>query len=637
LGHNADVAVVTAATTTLASSLASPLTPSTQHSSYFFSSPSTPIPTATSTSASTSAIPNTPPPESILDAPVDEYPPLTPPSLTDLSRLHPSICVECRARANAPTQITLDRIRDNILSSTAPLDTKEIFHLECHGSLTSGLHSDVFPPSTSSLSNMPASRLGIEIDIQAYQTMRRTTAKNLVCGSQISSLTLQTQITHLINMAFFIHEVTGNSNKTHSNSASASRGLQHQVLIHCIDGYTESAMLALVLVMIHYRLSLAEAYVKLQMDLGRSFFVYSNDATMMLEVESQVWQRLMKESSAFVSNRGKDGNSDLDDTSKSVAGAGANIDTSVASQAVPISPTSAITDSPLNSDSSRSSSVSSSTSSFFSALLNMSSSAPPQQQPTPWQSSSMEGVELERKDDDHPGFELIDESESNDDQRMMSSLLSPPYLTEQHLDQFEWFYHPEFEGAFPSRILPYMYLGNLAHASNPGLLKALDIRYVLSVGEEAPRLQEVNATMTLPSSCKSEQNSATESSKFMVKLVDDMYDNGVDSLWGHLEECVNFVDEARKNKDRILIHCRVGVSRSATIVIAYLMAHYNMSLAEAYLLVRARRLSVIIQPNLLFMYELLQWEQRLRGRFDPLGWPGIAREIHSLNMYYLGS
>jgi dual specificity MAP kinase phosphatase len=67
------------------------------------------------------------------------------------------------------------------------------------------------------------------------------------------------------------------------------------------------------------------------------------------------------------------------------------------------------------------------------------------------------------------------------------------------------------------------------------------------------------------------------------------------------------------------------------------MAHYQLSLVDAYLMVRARRLSVIIQPNLLFMYELLQWEQQLKGRFDPMGWPGVAREVHGLNMYYIGS
>ena len=34
-----------------------------------------------------------------------------------------------------------------------------------------------------------------------------------------------------------------------------------------------------------------------------------------------------------------------------------------------------------------------------------------------------------------------------------------------------------------------------------------------------------------------------------------------------------------------------------------------LSLPRAYLFVRARRLNVIIQPNLRFMYELMKWEE----------------------------
>lgn len=41
------------------------------------------------------------------------------------------------------------------------------------------------------------------------------------------------------------------------------------------------------------------------------------------------------------------------------------------------------------------------------------------------------------------------------------------------------------DGSLPSRILPYMYLGNLAHANNPELLKAMGIGQILSVGEMA--------------------------------------------------------------------------------------------------------------------------------------------------------
>ncbi|KAF9187379.1 tyrosine/serine/threonine protein phosphatase pps1 [Haplosporangium sp. Z 27] len=421
-------------------------------------------------------------------------------------------------------------------------------------------------------------------------------------------------------MAFFIDSVATpepSSNSTSTSNGFTSRGDNqqqqqhhaHQVLIHCVDGYTESALLALCVVMIHYKLSLAEAYVKLQMDHGRSFFVYPNDAIISLEVENQVWQRILLEKverEAAAKWKSTISGSALRSTSAS---------------AVPVPESNGSSSNTSSGMSSLSSSLSSSSSSFFSSLLSISSTAVPKQQqdqglqtptsPTAPSSSKlmMEGIEP-----------MPDRDEEIARQR--------PYAMPGHEEQFKWFYHPEFEGSFPSRILPFLYLGNLAHASNPGLLKSLGIRYVLSVGEEAHGLNEDAKDSTIAES---------SSTRFVVKLVDDMFDNGVDSLWKHLESCVAFVDEARKNNSRILIHCRVGVSRSATIVIAYLMAHYNLSLVDAYLMVRARRLSVIIQPNLLFMYELLQWEQRLRGRFDPMGWPGVAREVHSLNMYYIGN
>jgi dual specificity MAP kinase phosphatase len=39
------------------------------------------------------------------------------------------------------------------------------------------------------------------------------------------------------------------------------------------------------------------------------------------------------------------------------------------------------------------------------------------------------------------------------------------------------------------------------------------------------------------------------------------------------------------------------------------MRKTTLSLPRAYLFVRARRLNVIIQPNLRFMYELMKWEE----------------------------
>ncbi|KAK4249780.1 protein-tyrosine phosphatase-like protein [Corynascus novoguineensis] len=107
----------------------------------------------------------------------------------------------------------------------------------------------------------------------------------------------------------------------------------------------------------------------------------------------------------------------------------------------------------------------------------------------------------------------------------------------------------------------------------------------------------------------------------------------------------------RRNGTATLVHCRVGVSRSATICIAEVMRSLGMSFPRAYCFVRARRLNVIIQPHLRFAYELLKWEEHLfssssssssssslssdnGGYKRELEWPEITREVALLNKPY---
>jgi dual specificity MAP kinase phosphatase len=146
-----------------------------------------------------------------------------------------------------------------------------------------------------------------------------------------------------------------------------------------------------------------------------------------------------------------------------------------------------------------------------------------------------------------------------------------------------WFHN--MDGSFPSRILPYLYLGNLNHANNPELLWELGIKRVLSIGE-AVNWTDADRANWGPDN---------------LMYVDDVQDNGIDPLCQDFDRCLNFIEQGKRDGTATLVHCRVGVSRSASICIAEVMASKNLSFPRAYCFVRARRLNVIIQPHLRFV------------------------------------
>ena len=92
---------------------------------------------------------------------------------------------------------------------------------------------------------------------------------------------------------------------------------------------------------------------------------------------------------------------------------------------------------------------------------------------------------------------------------------------------------------------------------------------------------------------------------FNQKIINIM-DYDTENIIQYFGECINFI----KGKEKILVHCMAGASRSATIVIAYLMWTQKMDYEKAIQFVKDKRF--IVFPNYGFRKQLKQFEKLLK-------------------------
>ncbi|CAJ1953656.1 unnamed protein product [Cylindrotheca closterium] len=89
----------------------------------------------------------------------------------------------------------------------------------------------------------------------------------------------------------------------------------------------------------------------------------------------------------------------------------------------------------------------------------------------------------------------------------------------------------------------------------------------------------------------------------------NVHDNSAADILRYLEGAALFL-HAMLGKGSVLVHCEYGVSRSSTVVIAYLMRYQSMTRDEAYVLVKKRRPKV--NPNQGFWDQLASYEQTIK-------------------------
>lgn len=92
-----------------------------------------------------------------------------------------------------------------------------------------------------------------------------------------------------------------------------------------------------------------------------------------------------------------------------------------------------------------------------------------------------------------------------------------------------------------------------------------------------------------------------------VPLADDVHQE----LASSIPRATRLIQEMGNGKN-VLVHCSLGVSRSVSITIAWLVTYKNMGLFDSLKLIKTSH--PIAQPNIGFLQELCDYEAKLRGK-----------------------
>ncbi|EKM81820.1 hypothetical protein AGABI1DRAFT_30820, partial [Agaricus bisporus var. burnettii JB137-S8] len=133
-------------------------------------------------------------------------------------------------------------------------------------------------------------------------------------------------------------------------------------------------------------------------------------------------------------------------------------------------------------------------------------------------------------------------------------------------------------------IVDRLYLGNWGAATDSKRLTELGITHVISVFDHSPDIPDVVPRGNL--------------------LHIHIGDTASTDILCHLDKTTDFIQsalEADKNH-KVLVHCLMGISRSATVVSAYLIATKKIRGANAIAFVQKKR--PIVCPNLGFRQQL---------------------------------
>ena len=155
-----------------------------------------------------------------------------------------------------------------------------------------------------------------------------------------------------------------------------------------------------------------------------------------------------------------------------------------------------------------------------------------------------------------------------------------------------------------------LYISGLGGVTNRRILEHQNITHVLNLARE---LED------------------TVFPDFVDVRYEGLRDSEEEDLYRHLPGLVEHIHRVIDGGGRIVVNCVAGVSRSASVCLAYKVRYEGLSLREAFDEVHKAR--PVVSPNVGFWQALVQWEEEVRGENSVVMLPYIFGMVPELESY----
>ncbi|XP_060595467.1 serine/threonine/tyrosine-interacting-like protein 1 [Ruditapes philippinarum] len=144
---------------------------------------------------------------------------------------------------------------------------------------------------------------------------------------------------------------------------------------------------------------------------------------------------------------------------------------------------------------------------------------------------------------------------------------------------------------YPAEIIPgFLYLGNWRQGNAPYIQKDVKIKAHINCCVEA-------------------ETFFPEAGPQLLHI--QVEDSNEAEVLGKFELACKFIENKREKKEPVLVFSNLGISRSAAIVIAYMMYYKNCSDKEAF--EHVKKCCNSVQPNTAFLEQLESWNKQRTG------------------------